>query len=89
VHACRRRSSCWPQFTKAARRPIARPPPTSAVAAIGGQDRRDIIDRVYAVLRHRARLEWWLSRVVGDGTISDRWRMIAAWRCWTAGPPTA
>jgi 16S rRNA (cytosine967-C5)-methyltransferase len=45
---------------------------------IGGQDRRDIIDRVYAVLRHRARLEWWLSRVVGDGTISDRWRMIAA-----------
>ncbi len=45
---------------------------------IGGQDRRDIIDRVYAILRHRARLEWWLTRVVGDGAISDRWRMIAA-----------
>ena len=45
---------------------------------IGGQDRRDVIDRVYAVLRHRARLEWWLARVVGDGAISDRWRMIAA-----------
>ena len=45
---------------------------------IGGQDRRDIIDRVYAVLRHRARLEWWLARVAGEGTTNDRWRMIAA-----------
>jgi 16S rRNA (cytosine967-C5)-methyltransferase len=45
---------------------------------IGGQDRRDVIDRVYAVLRHRARLEWWLTRVVGAGAINDRWRMIAA-----------
>jgi 16S rRNA (cytosine967-C5)-methyltransferase len=45
---------------------------------IGGQDRRDIIGRVYAVLRHRARLEWWLARAVGDGAISDRWRVIAA-----------
>jgi 16S rRNA (cytosine967-C5)-methyltransferase len=51
---------------------------------IGGKDRRDVIDRVYAVLRHRARLEWWLARVVGEGTTpgssprTDRWRMIAA-----------
>jgi 16S rRNA (cytosine967-C5)-methyltransferase len=45
---------------------------------IGGKDRRDIIDRVYAILRHRARLEWWLARVVGEGATSDRWRMIAA-----------
>jgi 16S rRNA (cytosine967-C5)-methyltransferase len=45
---------------------------------IGGQDRRDIIDRVYAVLRHRARLEWWLARAAGDGAATDRWRMIAA-----------
>jgi 16S rRNA (cytosine967-C5)-methyltransferase len=54
---------------------------------IGGQDRRDIIDRVYAVLRHRARLEWWLARVVGEGAASDRWRMIAALALlegWTA-----
>ncbi|HUL05578.1 MAG TPA: RsmB/NOP family class I SAM-dependent RNA methyltransferase [Candidatus Acidoferrum sp.] len=45
---------------------------------IGGQDRRDIIDRVYAVLRHRARLEWWLARAAGEGPTTDRWRMIAA-----------
>jgi 16S rRNA (cytosine967-C5)-methyltransferase len=54
---------------------------------IGGQDRRDIIDRVYAVLRHRARLDWWLARVVGEGADSDRWRMIAALALlegWTA-----
>jgi len=45
---------------------------------IGGKDRRDIIDRVYAVLRHRARLEWWFERVAGEGAISDRSRVIAA-----------
>src|SRR5262245_33806125 len=45
---------------------------------IGGKDRRDVIDRVYAILRHRARLEWWLARVVGEGTFNDRWRTIAA-----------
>ena len=45
---------------------------------IGGKDRRDVIDRVYAVLRHRARLEWWLVRASGEGSINDRGRMIAA-----------
>ena len=47
---------------------------------IGGQDRRAIVDRVYAVLRHRARFDWWLARVggSGEGSASDRQRMIAA-----------
>ena len=46
---------------------------------IGGKDRREVIDRAYAVLRHRARLEWWLARAAGDdGAVTDRQRMIAA-----------
>jgi 16S rRNA (cytosine967-C5)-methyltransferase len=45
---------------------------------IGGKDRREVIDRAYAVLRHRARLEWWLMRASGEGAITDRGRMIAA-----------
>jgi 16S rRNA (cytosine967-C5)-methyltransferase len=53
---------------------------------IGGQDRRAIVDRVYAVLRHRARLDWWLARAAGGGagdTLglnpgAERLRMIAA-----------
>src|SRR5262245_5980030 len=51
---------------------------------IGGKDRRDIIDRVYAILRHRARLDWWLGRAggreaqPGQSPESDRRRVIAA-----------
>ncbi len=47
---------------------------------IGGKDRREIIDRVYAVLRRRAALDWWIARAVGDETPPDpeRARMIAA-----------
>ncbi len=51
---------------------------------IGGQDRRAVVDRVYAVLRHRARLEWWLARAGGgEGEAlglnpgGDRLRVIA------------
>jgi 16S rRNA (cytosine967-C5)-methyltransferase len=29
---------------------------------IGSKDRRDIVERVYGVLRRRARLEWWIER---------------------------
>jgi 16S rRNA (cytosine967-C5)-methyltransferase len=47
---------------------------------IGGQDRRAVVDRVYAILRHRARLDWWAARAGGggEGEASDRLRMIAA-----------
>lgn len=45
---------------------------------IGGKDRREVVDRAYAVIRHRARLEWWLARAGDDGAITDRQRMIAA-----------
>lgn len=30
---------------------------------VGSKDRHDIAERVYAVLRHRARLGWWLDRL--------------------------
>src|SRR5262249_40916758 len=68
-----------------------RAPADHAVAAyfrsrryIGGKDRRDIVDRVYAILRHRARLDWWLGGEAGRGAlpgasaVSDRRRTIAA-----------
>jgi 16S rRNA (cytosine967-C5)-methyltransferase len=45
---------------------------------IGGSDRREVVDRVYAVLRHRARLDWWVRRVDPSGTVTDRLRMVAA-----------
>jgi len=45
---------------------------------IGGQDRHDVVDRVYAILRHRARLDWWVAHAGGEGTGTDRLRMIAA-----------
>jgi len=51
---------------------------------IGGGDRRDVIDRVYAVLRRRAALDWWIGQA---GAPSDRLRMIAALALidgWTA-----
>jgi len=47
---------------------------------IGGGDRREIIDRTYAVLRARARLDWWIAREMGGTAPAepDRARMIAA-----------
>jgi 16S rRNA (cytosine967-C5)-methyltransferase len=46
---------------------------------IGGQDRRAILDHVYAVLRHRAALGWKLDRARGDVKLPDieRARIIA------------
>ncbi|MGE3967554.1 MAG: RsmB/NOP family class I SAM-dependent RNA methyltransferase [Dongiaceae bacterium] len=43
---------------------------------IGGGDRRDVLERVYAILRARARLDWWIARQGGEGT--ERERVIAA-----------
>ena len=46
---------------------------------IGGQDRRAVLDHVYAVLRRRAELGWRLDRARGDVKLPDaeRARMIA------------
>jgi 16S rRNA (cytosine967-C5)-methyltransferase len=54
---------------------------------IGGKDRREVVDRAYAVLRHRARLEWWLVRASGEGAITDRRRMIAGLAILDGWPP--
>jgi 16S rRNA (cytosine967-C5)-methyltransferase len=45
---------------------------------IGGGDRRDIIDRLYAVLRRRAAIDWWLARQGFAAAIDGRRRVIAA-----------
>ena len=44
---------------------------------IGAKDRAAISTLVYAVLRHRAQLDWWIER--GDGGVgTSRARVIAA-----------
>lgn len=30
---------------------------------IGSKDRKDIVERIYWIMRHRARLEWWLDKL--------------------------
>lgn len=46
---------------------------------IGAKDRGWIAGQIYAVLRHRARLDWWLARVgKGDAVADARSRMLAA-----------
>ncbi|WP_119459631.1 RsmB/NOP family class I SAM-dependent RNA methyltransferase [Rhodospirillaceae bacterium SYSU D60014] len=47
---------------------------------IGGGDRRAVIDRVYAVLRRRAALDWWIGRAMPETAFPDpeRARTIAA-----------
>jgi 16S rRNA (cytosine967-C5)-methyltransferase len=50
---------------------------------MGGQDRRDVVDRAYRVLRRRAALDWWLDRAYPDGGFDaaldrQRARVIAA-----------
>lgn len=46
---------------------------------IGGQDRRAVLDRSYAVLRRRAALDWWIARAAPSGGLPDaeRARLIA------------
>jgi len=49
---------------------------------MGGQDRRDVVERAYRVLRRRAALDWWLERAVPDTkfekTDRQRARVIAS-----------
>src|SRR4029077_11963784 len=50
---------------------------------MGGQDRRDVVDRAYRVLRRRAALDWWLDRAHPEGRFDaaldrQRGRGIAA-----------
>ncbi len=48
---------------------------------IGAKDRRAISDRVYGLLRRRARLDWWLARAglgPGDGLDHPRRSVLAA-----------
>jgi 16S rRNA (cytosine967-C5)-methyltransferase len=44
---------------------------------IGAKDRAAIASLVYAVLRHRAQLDWWIARIAG-GVATSRARVIAA-----------
>jgi 16S rRNA (cytosine967-C5)-methyltransferase len=43
----------------------------------GSSDRRAVIDRLYQVIRSRARLDWWIDRTGGSVTSGSRARMIA------------
>jgi len=43
----------------------------------GAGDRRAILDRVYAILRHRARLDWWIERTGLGAGPGPRARVIA------------
>jgi 16S rRNA (cytosine967-C5)-methyltransferase len=62
----------------------ASPPPADSLVAAyfrsrryaGSKDRRAISDRLFAVLRHRARIDWWITK---SGTeVTTRRRVIAA-----------
>ena len=44
---------------------------------IGGGDRRDVAERVYAVLRRRAQLEWWLVRAEASENATGRGLVVA------------
>ncbi|MGB9153788.1 MAG: hypothetical protein WCD70_11970, partial [Alphaproteobacteria bacterium] len=35
---------------------------------IGSHDRADISTRLYAIMRHQARLDWWLAKYTPNGT---------------------
>ncbi|MBW7851706.1 MAG: RsmB/NOP family class I SAM-dependent RNA methyltransferase [Rhodospirillales bacterium] len=40
---------------------------------VGSKDRRDIAERVYGILRRRARLDWWLARIGIVKPTARRW----------------
>ena len=44
---------------------------------MGGQDRRDVIERTYRVLRRRAALDWWVERAAPGSTFEDSDRQRA------------
>ncbi len=54
----------------------------------GAKDRRAVADQVFAVLRHRARLDWWLARA-GGGKPSPRRRLLATLVLVDGMTPTA
>ncbi|TCS62964.1 RsmB/NOP family class I SAM-dependent RNA methyltransferase [Varunaivibrio sulfuroxidans] len=43
----------------------------------GSKDRRAVIGRFYAVVRHRARLQWWVERAAPDLAVTPRHWVIA------------
>ena len=46
---------------------------------MGGQDRRDVVERAYRLLRRRAALDWWIERAgLPEPQDRERARMIAA-----------
>jgi 16S rRNA (cytosine967-C5)-methyltransferase len=45
---------------------------------IGAKDRREVLDRTYAVLRRRAALDWWIERSGQAPQDRDRARLIAS-----------
>jgi 16S rRNA (cytosine967-C5)-methyltransferase len=45
---------------------------------IGAKDRREVLDRAYAVLRRRAALDWWIDRSGQAPQDRDRARLIAS-----------
>jgi 16S rRNA (cytosine967-C5)-methyltransferase len=45
---------------------------------MGGQDRREVIDRTHRVLRRRAALDWWIEKTQMALPDGERARMIAA-----------
>jgi 16S rRNA (cytosine967-C5)-methyltransferase len=54
---------------------------------IGAKDRRDVLDRAYAVLRRRAALDWWIWKSGQSPRDLDRARLIASLALldgWTA-----
>ena len=44
----------------------------------GSKDRRTVGERVYAVIRHRARIDWWIAGAAGDLEPSSRIRILAS-----------
>jgi len=44
----------------------------------GSKDRRAVTDRVFFVLRHRARLDWWIAGAAGDMAPDGRTRVLAS-----------
>jgi 16S rRNA (cytosine967-C5)-methyltransferase len=54
---------------------------------IGAKDRREVLDRTYAVLRRRAALDWWIDKTGQAPQDRDRARLIASLALihgWTA-----
>lgn len=44
----------------------------------GSKDRRAVTERVFNIIRHRARLDWWIAGAAGDIQPSARLRVVAS-----------